>query len=84
MKKIIAILLCLLLCTVAFISCNNGEDENVTDSVASESESASETENETETETETETDAETIDVSGLNGMGDQKDDILDANPAPAQ
>ena len=78
MKKFIAIILCLLLCTVAFISCNNSGDENVTDSVVSDSESVSESETETETETET------VDVSGFNGMGDQKDDILDANPSPAQ
>lgn len=82
MKKIIAIILCLLLCTVAFISCNDRGDETVTDSVVSDSESVSDTESETESETETE--AETVDVSGLNGMGDQKDDILDANPSPAQ
>ena len=82
MKKFIAIILCLLLCTVTFISCNNSGDENVTDSVVSDSESVSESETETETETDTET--ETVDVSGFNGMGDQKDDILDANPSPAQ
>lgn len=82
MKKIIAIVLCLLLCTAAFISCNDRGDETVTDSVVSDSESVSDTESETESETETE--AETVDVSGLNGMGDQKDDILDANPSPAQ
>lgn len=84
MKKIIAIVLCLLLCTAAFISCNDRGDETVTDSVVSDSESVSDTESETESETETETEAETVDVSGLNGMGDQKDDILDANPSPAQ
>ena len=82
MKKIIAIVLCLLLCTAAFISCNDRGDETVTDSVVSDSESVSDTESETESKTETE--AETVDVSGLNGMGDQKDDILDANPSPAQ
>lgn len=82
MKKIIAIVLCLLLCTAAFVSCNDRGDETVTDSVVSDSESVSDTESETESETETE--AETVDVSGLNGMGDQKDDILDANPSPAQ
>ena len=80
MKKIIAIVLCLLLCTAAFISCNDRGDKTVTDSVVSDSESVSDTESETESETE----AETVDVSGLNGMGDQKDDILDANPSPAQ
>ena len=80
MKKIIAIVLCLLLCTAAFISCNDRGDETVTDSVVSDSESVSDTESETESETE----AETVDVSVLNGMGDQKDDILDANPSPAQ
>ena len=44
-----------------------------------------EPESETESDTEKETEYETIiDPSSLVGMGEQMDDILDVNPAPAE
>lgn len=81
MKKIIAILLCLSLFAIALVSCAGEEEAVVTDSDITTTEPESETESDTEKETEYET---IIDPSSLVGMGEQMDDILDVNPAPAE
>ena len=72
---------CLVLFAIALVSCAGEEEAVVTDSDITTTEPESETESDTEKETEYET---IIDPSSLVGMGEQMDDILDVNPAPAE